>query len=155
MANMKQSIENTWVDKIGYCISTPTKAVIFGTNIQVDFRLVPLLKGLKIGKIEAELIELHEFTVDQLSNYNKRHENTLTVVKTEWEILEGTETEEINGQEGFQFSRMLSIPKSLRSCRQSVEAEGIKIKHKLKFNIVLNNPDGHASEVSLNLGFSS
>lgn len=35
-----QSVENTWADKIDYTLSTPTKAVIFGTAIQVNFRSV-------------------------------------------------------------------------------------------------------------------
>ena len=40
------------------------------------------------------------------------------------------------------------MPKSLRECRQSVDLLGVKIKHKLKFNVKLRNPDGHISEVS-------
>ncbi|MCJ1478370.1 hypothetical protein MMC13_007050 [Lambiella insularis] len=145
------NVENTWPNKIDYSISTPTKAVIFGTNIQIDFRLVPLLKGLKIGKIEVELLELHEFTVDMVSNYKKQHAYVQTAAKTEWEIPEDTEAEDIHGQEGFEFSRMLPIPKSLRSCRQSAEVVGVKIKHKLKFNVMLNNPDGHTSELRAQL----
>ncbi|MCJ1397494.1 hypothetical protein MMC11_000687 [Xylographa trunciseda] len=151
LAYMKQSIENFWVEKIDYCLSTPTKAVIFGTSIQCDFRLSPLLKGLKIEKMEVELVELHDFTVEYILNYDRRHEYSRTVAAAAWELPEGTETEDIDGQEGYLFSGKLDMPKSLRECRQSVDLLGIKIKHKLKFNVKLGNPDGHISELRAQL----
>ena len=152
---MKQSIENFWEEKIDYCLSTPTKAVIFGTSVQCDFRLIPLLKGLKIEKMEVELIEQHDFTVEHYLNFERRHERSRAVAAAAWELPEGTETEDINGQEGYLFSGKIDMPKSLRECRQSVDLLGVKIKHKLKFNVKLRNPDGHISEVSsINSGLS-
>ncbi|MCJ1380057.1 hypothetical protein MMC17_003160 [Xylographa soralifera] len=145
------NIENFWEEKIDYCLSTPTKAVIFGTSVQCDFRLIPLLKGLKIEKMEVELIELHDFTVEYYLNYDRRHENSRTVAAAAWELPEGTETEDINGQDGYLFSGKLDMPKSLRECRQSVDLLGVKIKHKLKFNVKLRNPDGHISELRAQL----
>ncbi|KAI5304664.1 hypothetical protein KEM56_006160 [Ascosphaera pollenicola] len=58
------SVENVWPEKVEYSISTPSKAVIFGTSVKVDFRLLPLLKGLRIGAITSQLIESHEFTLN-------------------------------------------------------------------------------------------
>ena len=133
-----------------YCISTPAKAVIFGTNIQVDFKLIPLLKGLSIGRIEVELMEIHDMTTELLTSLNRSFHSERVVSKDVWTIPEETEAEEIEGtgQEGFVFSRYIAIPKSLKECLQTVEVVGIKIKHKLKFNLQLHNPDGHVSEVS-------
>ncbi|MCJ1316314.1 hypothetical protein MMC15_001635 [Xylographa vitiligo] len=145
------SIENFWEEKIDYCLSTPTKAVIFGTSVQCDFRLIPLLKGLKIEKMEVELIEQHDFTVEYYLNFDRHHEFSRTVAAAAWELPEGTETEDINGQEGYLFSGKLDMPKSLRECRQSVDLLGVKIKHKLKFNVKLRNPDGHISELRAQL----
>jgi hypothetical protein len=45
------------------------------------------------------------------------------------------------------LKELLSLPKSLRKCLQGVETAGIKIRHKVKINIALHNPDGHISEV--------
>jgi hypothetical protein len=39
------------------------------------------------------------------------------------------------------------LPKTLSKCLQDVDVHGIKIRHKVKFNIALHNPDGHISEV--------
>src|SRR5436190_6983453 len=59
-----QSVQNVWPNKIEYSITTPTKAVIFGTTLRVDFRLLPLLKGLEIGDIRLIFIESHDLTLN-------------------------------------------------------------------------------------------
>ena len=121
--------------------------MIFGTNVQVDFRLIPLLKGLKIGKITTELNERQEMTVKGPRTPKKRRETTRLIVKDEHCLAENAEAENIGGQEGYMFSRMLPMPQNLRKCLQSVDALGIRIRHNLQFNIQMHNPDGHVSEV--------
>lgn len=56
--------------------------------------------------------------------------------------------------EGYQFSRYLELPKSLNQCLQDCNIKGIKIRHKVKFNVQLHNPDGHISELRANLPVS-
>lgn len=138
-----------WPDKVNYSLSTPTKAVLFGTIVQVDFRIIPLLKGLKIGKITTELNERQEMSIKLPRAPRKRRETTRLIVKDEHRLPDDVEAENIGGQEGYVFSRTLSIPRSLRQCLQSVDALGIKIRHNLTFNIQMHNPDGHVSEVSV------
>lgn len=131
-----------------YDINIPCKAAIFGTSINVNFELVPLLKGLKIGKISTDLFELQDFELDQISQINKYHRGQRLVVEDEWEMPDEWPAEDIDGMEGYRFVRSLQIPMNLRSCVQDVEAKGIKIKHKLTFVVRLINPDTHVSEVS-------
>ena len=78
----------------------------------------------------------------------KRREITRIIVKDEHCLAENFEAEDIGGQEGYVFSRLLSLPQSLRKCLQSVDALGIKVRHNLQFNVQMHNPDGHVSEVS-------
>ena len=137
-----------WPDKIDYSLSTPTKAVIFGTNLQVDFRLIPLLKGLKIGKIKTELNERQEVTIKGSRAPSKSRQIIRMIVQDEHRLPDDAETEDIDGQEGYVFSRNLRLPQSLKNCIQTVDALGIKIRHSLTFNIQMHNPDGHVSEVS-------
>lgn len=150
VANICQCVENVWPDKVNYSLSTPTKAVIFGTTVQVDFRLIPLLKGLKIGKITTELNERQEMTIKGPRTPRKRREITRLIAKDEHRLPDDVEAEDISGQEGYVFSRTLAIPQSLRKCLQSVDALGIKIRHNLNFNVQMHNPDGHVSEVGPN-----
>ena len=137
-----------WPEKIDYCLSTPTKAVIFGTSVQVDFRLVPLLKGLKIGKITTELNEKQDIKIRGTRNPSRNRQISRLIVKDEHRLPDDMETEDTEGQEGYVFSRSLWLPQSLKHCIQTVEALGIKVRHYLSFNIQMHNPDGHVSEVS-------
>lgn len=122
--------------------------MIFGTTVQVDFKLIPLLKGLKIGKITTELNERQEMTIKGPRSPRRCRETTRLIAKDEYRLPDDVEAENIGGQEGYVFSRALAIPQSLRKCLQSVDALGIKIRHSLNFNVQMHNPDGHVSEVS-------
>ena len=120
---------------------------MFGTSIYTDFTLIPLLKGLTIGRILIELIEAQELSFEA-PRENKRRKLSRTVAEDTSQLSDNAEAEEIEGEEGYRFTRAIAIPKSLRKCVQTVEAKGIKIKHSLAFNVQLHNPDGHLSEVS-------
>lgn len=147
LANEMKCVENTWPGKIDYSLSTPTKGVIFGTAARVDFRLIPLLKGLKIGNIYVDLTEIQELAVGPPSQPKHTYKRGRVVAKETWELPDDAQTEEVDGQEGYFLQRFMSIPKSLRQCVQTVETMGIKIRHSLDFNIQLHNPDSHISEV--------
>lgn len=154
------SVENIWPNKIEYSISTPSKAVIFGSFLQVDFKLIPLLKGLVIGNISTQLKEEHEMILDPewgvtsaLNGGQMKDDRVIAYDNykidpdKELEILE-------EAAEGFQFSRYLELPKTLSKCLQDCNCKGIKVRHKIKFNVQLHNPDGHVSELRANLPIS-
>ena len=117
----------------------------------MNFELVPLLKGLKIGRISTELWEVQDFEFDQSSQINKYHKGQRVVVDDQWEMLSDTPAEEIDGMEGYRFVRSLQIPMNLRACVQDVDVKGIKVRHKLTFVVRLINPDTHESQASLTL----
>lgn len=143
-------MENIWPNKIEYSISTPSKALIFGTSVQVDFHIIPLLKGLTVGTISTQLVETHDFVLnpeaaqaDQLS-----HKWTKVILDDSCTLDQLKKSQSLDGEvEGFAFSRILNLPKSLSKCLQDADTRGIKIKHKLKFKVQLHNPDRHLSEV--------
>lgn len=142
---LAQSIDNIWVDKIEYTISVPSKAAIFGTSITADFKFIPLLKGLRIGRIRLELMEVQDFKVPEV--WSTRRESR-QIVAANFELDEDTESNNDEaGQECFEFSRSMRLPTSLRECMQDVDFQGLKIRHHLKFSVSLLNPDGHKSEV--------
>ncbi|KAL9128525.1 MAG: hypothetical protein Q9217_002821 [Psora testacea] len=145
------SVENIWVNKLEYSLSTNSKAVIFGSKIQVEFKLIPLLKGLKIGKITTELFQRQILTIRVSRNNSRSNSKILAVHSDEYHMPEDAETENIEGREGYIFSRAIPVPQSLRKCVQSFDALDIKIRHHLAFNIQLHNPDGHVSELHANL----
>ncbi|GKZ77621.1 hypothetical protein AnigIFM56816_011359 [Aspergillus niger] len=151
------SVENVWPNKIEYSISTPTKAVVFGTSIRVDFKLIPLLKGLRIGQIVSQLIESHDLTLnpEDPDSVRNTYKSTRTILNDEHELDEDSGLEIIDEMaEGYQFSRHLELPKTLTRCLQDTDTRGIKIRHKLKFRVQLLNPDGHVSELRATLPVS-
>ncbi|KAA8644362.1 hypothetical protein EYZ11_001385 [Aspergillus tanneri] len=151
------SVENIWPNKIEYSISTPTKAVIFGTTIRVDFKLIPLLKGLRIGQIVSQLIESHDLTLnpEDPDSIRNTYKNTRTILTDEHELDAENGLEIIDeAAEGYQFSRHLDLPKTLTRCLQDTDTRGIKVRHKLKFRVQLLNPDGHISELRATLPVS-
>jgi len=153
------SVENIWPNKVEYSISTPSKAVIFGSFLQVDFKLIPLLKGLVIGNISTQLKEEHEFVVDPewgvqaLNGGIMKDDRVIAYDNYTLDAEKDTQILE-EAAEGFQFSRYLELPKSLTKCMQDCNVKGIKIRHKIKFNVQLHNPDGHISELRANLPVS-
>lgn len=147
-----QTVANVWPNKIEYAISTPSKAVIYGTSIQAEFRLVSLLKGLKIGIITTQVLETQEFNLnpDTVSTVLNNHKFTRVVADDEYMVPENPQILDEEA-EGYKFSRHIELPKSLTKCMQDAETRGIKIRHKLKFNIQLHNPDDHTSELRATL----
>ncbi|KAJ5287474.1 HECT-type ubiquitin ligase-interacting protein creD [Penicillium angulare] len=150
------SVDNIWPNKIEYSISTPTKAVPFGTSIRVDFKLIPLLKGLRIGQTSSQLIESHDLTLnpEDPDSIRNTYKITRTILSDEHELNDDSIEVIDEAAEGYQFTRYLDMPSSLTRCLQDTDTKGIKIRHKLKFRIQLHNPDGHISELRATLPVS-
>ena len=118
--------------------------------VQIDFGLIPLLKGLRIGQIFSELVESHDLTLNPEDHGSLRntYKTSRTIVTDEYEVGEDHPMDIIDDvAEGYKVIRYLDLPKSLAKCMQDTDTRGIKIRHKLKFRIQLHNPDGHVSEV--------
>ncbi|KAK2627897.1 hypothetical protein QTJ16_002543 [Diplocarpon rosae] len=147
------TVENVWANKIEYQIMIPQKAVIFGTAIDVEMRFTSLLKGLVIGKINCQLIEVHELTIPAAQHTERSYRYEKDIKTWAYELKEEDYTEFLDpdGQDGWILREKMPLPKSLKSCVQDVDVHGIKIRHKVKFNVTLNNPDGHVSELRATL----
>lgn len=149
------TVENVWPNKIEYQLVIPQKAIIFGTSIHLEMQFTSLLKGLRIGTIKVQLQELQEFSVPSSSVHGGDivHKNTRNIESWQFEVNEDHYQDILNdeGQDGWVLKEMLPLPKRLSKCMQDVDMSGIRIKHKVKFNIMLHNPDGHVSELRATL----
>lgn len=132
---------------------------MFGSFIRVDFKLIPLLKGLVIGNILTQVKEEQEYVVDPdwgvspLAGGQKKSDRT--IVQDSYTVNAENDEQIIDeAAEGFQFTRFLELPKTLNKCLQDCNIKGIKVRHKVKFNVQLHNPDGHISELRANLPVS-
>lgn len=120
----------------------------------VNFRLVPLLKGLRIESVQTRVRETVDLKIVEKGRETGRSKGApRTVVEDIFRVAQNAEVQEVFDDEGFPnegyvFARSLDLPRSLRECMQSADTSGFKIKHSLEFNIQLRNPDSHISEVS-------
>ena len=136
-------MENAWPDRLAYTVSTASKAVVLGSPIHFEMKLIPLHKGMKIGKISVRVVELLDLSLTAKACHYPRD-----VVTTEIDVNEATEIVNEDGQEGWTVRGSLPLPTSLVQCMQDVDIMGIKIEHRVRFIIHLMNPDGHTSVVS-------
>ena len=144
------TVENVWPNKIEYQLVIPQKAIIFGTAIKIEMQFTSLLKGLKIGPIKCVLIETQEFTMPGITAHTERHyKHSRDVEQWTFELNDEHYHDMLgeSGQDGYTLNEMMPLPKRLAKCLQDVDVHGIKVRHKVKFNVALHNPDGHVSEV--------
>ncbi|KAE8453473.1 hypothetical protein EG329_010334 [Mollisiaceae sp. DMI_Dod_QoI] len=148
------TVENVWPNKIEYQLVIPQKAIIFGTAIDIEMRFTSLLKGLRIGTIKCQLLEAQEFTLCGPTPHTERfHKHQRDVDTWNFELTDDHYHDLLDddGQDGYILKEKMPLPKSLSRCMQDVDVHGIKIRHKVKFNIALHNPDGHISELRATL----
>lgn len=149
------SVENIWPNKVEYSIVIPQKAVVFGSAIPLQTRFTPLLKGLELGDIKVNLVEVHDIILQGSSGHALRHHKKERDV-AHWTIPMSREEHwqdmiEDTGQEGWVMHTHLDLPRRLGKCLQDVNVHGIKVRHKIKLVAALKNPDGHTSELRATL----
>jgi hypothetical protein len=151
---MEQINEDIWASKLAYKITVPQKNYIVGTSITADFVLIPLRKGVEIKNIKMELIESRQLFCDYAGRRISHTADSHVAVKeghmpenSENRVPEGIEDTDQLFDECHRFSMTLDLPKSLKSCRQSVDTENMRISHKLRLYVNLLNPEGHTSQL--------
>lgn len=151
---MEQINEDIWANKLAYKITVPQKNYIIGTHITADFVLIPLRKGVEISTIKMELIESRQLFADYAGR-RISHQTDVQVAVTEGDMPDNSARLVPNGvddsdalfDESHRFSIKLDLPRSLKSCRQSVDTENIRLTHKLRLYVNLRNPEGHTSQL--------
>lgn len=138
------SIENTWPKKVDYRIDIPCRAIALGTQLQVNFALVPLDKGLKLGRIKGEIVEYSTLS----SPLSPTREEQKVVHQQIFDVPENFD----QYADEWAFSHLADIPRSLSRCTQDAFVEPyVKINHKFRCFVSLINRDGHTSELRASL----
>ncbi|ODV87693.1 hypothetical protein CANARDRAFT_192958, partial [[Candida] arabinofermentans NRRL YB-2248] len=145
IVNEDCSIENSWPNKIQYEVRIPRKAVPIGGKTKIHILIIPLCKGLKLGKMSASIQQYFQLKGPK----NESFEDEKTVYKCE---LPQISMDDLN-PDRWSLEAKISIPKKLKQCSQDVTIQNdlIKIRHKLILNVNLINDDGHISQVKSKL----
>ncbi|KAI9681842.1 MAG: hypothetical protein M1829_000587 [Trizodia sp. TS-e1964] len=144
----EMSIDNFWADKLDYHLSTPSKAVVFGSTVKAVMRLSPLDKGISISSITLDLEEIQDFRMGF-----KRERYKRIVSSKKLDLVEDLDQpfDEEAGVDGWRASHELALPKSLKECLQDTDCLGIRIRHRLNFNIQMLSLNGVSSELRASL----
>ncbi|RPB29536.1 hypothetical protein L211DRAFT_23310 [Terfezia boudieri ATCC MYA-4762] len=140
------AVENVWPEKCEYSISIPAKACVFGTVIPLNIGIMPLLKGLTIGKVSCTLREFDTFSMPE-RNSKRQDTRNIQITTHQHGSYENSE----DGLERWVMHTNIELPTSLSKCVQDCEVGPIKVRHKLRVSVQLHNPDGHTSELRASL----
>ncbi|KAJ4258150.1 hypothetical protein NW762_008291 [Fusarium torreyae] len=148
-------IEQTWIDKVDYSVSIPTKATVFGGSVLLEMRFTPLVKGIELERVIVNLVEYWEFSMHSRHYvYTREHKSERKVSSWDFEVSRERDWQdniEETNQEGWVLNKRLDLPSRLRECTQDIDAQGIKIHHRLKIHIPIRNQDGHISHLDMGL----
>lgn len=138
-------IENLWPQRVQYRVSVPKKAIPLGGSTAIDLLIIPLRKGLKLGKVTASISQ--QFSLRGLKN--EFYEEEDSVMEEEIEPI----PKEDSSLDQWSFLAHVKIPANLRTVHHDCDTRGhmIKVRHKLKLRIQLVNSDGHVSELRAKL----
>jgi len=140
-------IGKTWPGKVQYEVSIPARAVPIGGKSPLNILLVPLIKGMKLGPIKAQIIQYYAFKGITGDVYDDQQQILdLTMSQMENHILD----------DKLSIESFIDIPGNLKKVTQDCDLKQdlIKVRHKLKIQINLILPNGHISELRANLPIS-
>ncbi|KAI8877421.1 hypothetical protein K501DRAFT_230266 [Backusella circina FSU 941] len=131
-----QAISNTWVDKLSYDISVPSKVFSLGSLVPVTFALLPIAPDLRVRSVSCVLKEYITLTAGEHT-------------KMEGKVIKHIRDETFaSSPEQWTKTELLPVPDLHSNLIQTDSySDLIKIKHKLKFTVSLINADGHISEL--------
>lgn len=157
-------VDNSWPNKVDYSISVPNKAVAIGSATPINISIVPLSKGLKLGSIKVVLFENYQYCdpfppvisenrqVTELTLENPLNESSEEFDGSDCYVNNPLFQPDHSFQDKWEIDTILQIPNSLSNCVQDCDVRSnIKVRHKLKFFIILINTDGHKSELRASL----
>ncbi|EYE94745.1 arrestin C-terminal domain-containing protein [Aspergillus ruber CBS 135680] len=135
-----------WPKKTIYNVGIPNRAVSVGSSTRIDFRSIPLLKGLKLETIETHLIETH--FVAKPSPATRSREVLIDEYEPPgWDKLDIVPFDDEHTHYLYHFSQTLCLPKSTKDCLQSTATTNLQVEHKIAVLTTLLNPDGHISSI--------
>ena len=133
------SLDKEWPGKASYKVITQTRAAVLGSHVDVDYVVVPIVKGLTIDKVVTEVRENQLCHYDDLP-WRKSYDSHRIVAKDEFIVPAEMETQDVDGLEGYRFTRRIHLPRNLKDCLQDVDQKLVNVNHEIKISIQLVNP---------------
>lgn len=135
------SVESTWPNKVEYEVRLPKKALPMGGKAKIHILVVPLVKGLRLGKINASIQQYFSLKGEDEESYEDE--------KTVYQCTLPSVPMEDMSPDKWSLEARITLPKNLKQCTPDVELKDdlIRVRHKLAIDINIINCDGHTSQV--------
>jgi hypothetical protein len=142
-------IDNTWLGKIQYNVKLSRKGVAIGSTIPIHLTFIPMTKGLSLKCIKGLITQQFTFKIPGVKTPD--FEQIIGKQELVWSNLSQGYAE--TSSESWNIKTSYKVPNTLKGLNQSCEFKHnlIRVKHRLKLSIILNNKDGHLSELRANL----
>lgn len=134
-----------------YEICIPGRSFSLGDQIPVEFRYIALRKGVHPSSIQLQLVESH--TLKPTGPGASPLPQTRSKIRVEddcsYEPSSGTALTTEDMEEWRLISHTLPLTTGL--CLPSCQTIIVDVKHSLDITIMIQNPEGHLSKVSIEL----
>lgn len=140
-------ITSHWANKLDYEINLPTKVYSHGDTIPITIQAMALSPNLRIRYVSCTFKEY--MTCRAINGwFNGKN-------KSHGKIIHYTRKDQENGQGILPFGTgvmwstniKIKIPESMSDIQCDAHNDSVRVKHKLKFTISIENQDGHISEL--------
>ena len=137
-------VDNTWLGKVQYNVKLNRKGVAIGSNIPISLTFIPMTKGISLKAIRASIIQQFSFKVNGVKTPD--FEQQLCKQELHW-------TPHDNSLDTWVVKTHYRVPDTLKGLNQSCDFKGglVKVRHRLRLSILLQNKEGHVSELRANL----
>ncbi|AMD22155.1 HGL185Wp [Eremothecium sinecaudum] len=148
-------LDKTWAGKVDYSIYIPAKAVAIGDLIPVHIKLVPLEKGLRLGSIQASVIEQLTIVTPDIPKKQTRRLVQTVYFNHRWlSVNSGDEEPAGNPPECWEIDGKIQLPPYYTACVQDCKLlDVLKIRHHLRLVINFLDLKGHVWKLRTSLPF--
>jgi hypothetical protein len=140
------AVANHWTDKFDYEISLPTKLYSYGDTIPVTVRVVPLIPNMGVRYVSCTFKEY--MTCKAINGWfngkNKSHGRIISYVRDD-EF--GPAQHSQDHLTSWDTTLNIEIPSSKGDIQCDVNNDSVRIRHKIKFIMSIQNNEGHISEL--------
>ncbi|KAI8136704.1 hypothetical protein BJV82DRAFT_638479 [Fennellomyces sp. T-0311] len=140
-------VANQWTNKLDYEISIPSKTYCHGDDIPITIRVTPLVSDLRIRYLSCTFKEY--MVCRATSGWFGGHSRAQgRIVYFNRDDKFGT-TNSSDDDSFIVWSKIhtIPVPMSNHQVQCDVQNDTVRIRHKIKFVVSIENPDGHVSEL--------
>ncbi|KAI7881905.1 hypothetical protein K492DRAFT_161059 [Lichtheimia hyalospora FSU 10163] len=142
------SINNRWTNKLDYEISVPTKMHSLGDKIPVSIKVTPLTDQLRIRHLSCTF---KEYMICRASSGwfggHSRAQGRVVYFVRDDQFGRDNSNQDDESNIVWNKTLIVPVPSTNSQVQCDVQNDAVRIRHKLKFVISIENPDGHVSEL--------